>query len=312
MDMTERSDIAAAIERLCSLHDGDSGVLDVIKCGRAAIPALCTVLFQREPSGLFATRCRAVQALAALKAHDPLVQFLSDGHVAADPVERMGDEAVMDTAARALAKGRRDDVAFHTLLRLAEARPYLSGVIEALGALERTEAIPVLAGALTEDGSRQAAAAAILQLGRAALPTLIPIAKAGGPFPAYESHVSRKKRKGVLELIETIGIRTKDWPSLRSLVRDSDPQVAFVACRICMEFGPRRERSGAERRMGQLLLQSDAKLEDEIETYLGLQPVRMAAGDDNPSRAGAGTSSAMRHLLQGITRFLRGIFRLDH
>jgi hypothetical protein len=168
----------------------------------------------------------------------------------------------------------------------------------------------VLAGALTEDGSRLAASSAILQLGRAALPALVSIAKASGPFPAYESHASRKERRSVLELIAMIGIRTKDWPSLRSLVRDSDPRVSFLACKICIEFGPRRERPEAERRIGQLMFHSDAKLEDEIEAYLGLQPIGVAR-DGNPAMASSGTSSAVRHL-QRITRFLRGIFRPDY
>jgi hypothetical protein len=57
-----------AIGKLKPLHDGDQGFVDVIACGRQAIPALRALLFERGPSGLFQTRCRAVEALAALGA----------------------------------------------------------------------------------------------------------------------------------------------------------------------------------------------------------------------------------------------------
>jgi hypothetical protein len=45
--------------------------------GNAAIPTLRGLLFQREPSGLFQTRCRAIEALAALDAHSVVIEHLN-------------------------------------------------------------------------------------------------------------------------------------------------------------------------------------------------------------------------------------------
>jgi hypothetical protein len=44
------------------------------------------LLFAREPSGLFEARCRAVEVLARLGAHDVLADFLAFHADAADPV----------------------------------------------------------------------------------------------------------------------------------------------------------------------------------------------------------------------------------
>ena len=96
-------DIQRALERLKSLHDGDLGVLEIVACGRRAIPALRALLLEGEFSGIDHPRCRAVEALAALSAHDVLIEFLSAPRDVADPVNRTGEEAVINTAARALA-----------------------------------------------------------------------------------------------------------------------------------------------------------------------------------------------------------------
>jgi hypothetical protein len=65
----EHVGVASAIERLKSLHDGDSAFSQVVSFGIEAVPALRTLLLQREPSGLYLVRCRVVEALAALKCH---------------------------------------------------------------------------------------------------------------------------------------------------------------------------------------------------------------------------------------------------
>ena len=111
--MTSKSsqNLAHAIAKLTLLHDGESGVSEVVAFGKAAVPALRAILFQREPSGLFQIRCRAVEALAALRAYDVLVDFLHHHEPAADPIERLGDDAVINAVAQGL-KGLRDERVF--------------------------------------------------------------------------------------------------------------------------------------------------------------------------------------------------------
>ena len=163
--------VQRAIGKLKSFHDGDIAVLEVVACGDRAIPALQTLLFDREPSGLFQVRVRAVDALAKFGAHEVLVEFLSTPHDVTDPVERLGEDAVINAAARALAY-HSDQRVFDLLLRLAH-RPCLTGVIFALGNSLRPEAIPLLVEALSEDASRLTAEAVLKRIGAAARPALI-------------------------------------------------------------------------------------------------------------------------------------------
>ena len=58
---------------------------------------------------------------------DVLIQYLSVEHARVDPVERLGDDAVINYAAWSLARTREERV-FALLLRLAQ-RPSLSSVI---------------------------------------------------------------------------------------------------------------------------------------------------------------------------------------
>jgi HEAT repeat protein len=112
-----------------------------------AIPALRALLFQREPSGLYQPRCQAVKALAALEAYDVLIEYLNAPRAIADPVERVGEDAVINAAARALT-GLHEARIFELLMSLSETR-LLPGVIGALGRFGKVEAIPYLVEALT-------------------------------------------------------------------------------------------------------------------------------------------------------------------
>jgi hypothetical protein len=100
------------------------------------------LLFEREPSGLFQVRCLAARALARLEAYDVLIEFVEAPRDATDPVERLGEDAGINAAARAVATVREPRV-FDLLIRLAETRP-LPGVIGALRAFSRIEATPYL------------------------------------------------------------------------------------------------------------------------------------------------------------------------
>ena len=105
-----------------------------------------------------------------LNAHDALIEFLEANRSIADPIERLGEDAVINAAARGLANVRERRV-LEVFLRLAQ-RPALIGVIGALGAFERTEAIPVLIDALQDDASRATAESALKKLGPIGAPTL--------------------------------------------------------------------------------------------------------------------------------------------
>jgi hypothetical protein len=197
-------DVDQAINKLKSFHDGDLGVIDVIACGTRTIPALRTLLFEREPSGLFQTRCRAVDALAALNARDVLLEFLSAPHEAIDPVERLGDDAVVNAAARAVAR-YSDEQVFQLLLALAKHRP-LPGVIAALGKFDRQDSIPCLINALLEDECWPVAEAALDRLGPCARLALLRAATPPAPSPEGESPSRMRQRQRALGLLVKTGI----------------------------------------------------------------------------------------------------------
>jgi HEAT repeats len=200
-------DVERALERLKSLHDGDLGVVDITGCGSRAVLALRALLLTGETSSIYQPRCRAVAALAALGAHHVIIEFLGSPREVADPINRSGEEAVVNAAARALI-GVKDPRIFPLLLELAETR-LSAGVVEALGSFGRTAALPALLRAMREDHTRPAAEAALLRLNVAACPALAEIATRPLPSPGQESPSSRRTRLGATRILARIGASEK-------------------------------------------------------------------------------------------------------
>ncbi len=258
--------VQRAIGKLKSFHDGDIAVLEVVACGDRAIPALRTLLFDREPSGLFQVRVRAVDALAKLGAHEVLVEFLSTPHDVIDPVERLGEDAVINAAARALAY-HRDQRVFDLLLRLAH-RPCLTGVIFALGNSLRHEAIPLLVEALSEDTSRLTAEGVLKRIGAAARPALIETVSRRADAHEHESESRLRQRRSALRLLAEMGVSRRTWQAVRHLMYDDDGRIAIVACRICLTSGSASERRDAVLRLFRLFANADWTSRDDIERNL--------------------------------------------
>lgn len=264
--MAARDRIQCAIDHLRSLHDGDLGVFEATACGEAAIPALRTLLFECDPSGLFQSRCRAVAALAALGATNVLTEFLRSSHQLADPVQQLGEDAVVNAAALAVAEVHNDFI-FELLMSLANNR-CLPGVIGALAASGRVDAVPILVEALAEDGCRITAEAALRKLGPVARPALLQTAVLCLPSEQDESDSSLRRRRSALALLAEMGVRQEDWPILRHLIQDTDPRIAARVCKICLACGSMPERREAIRRLRDLLARADVVLADEIEKAL--------------------------------------------
>jgi HEAT repeat protein len=258
--------VEQAMNKLKSLHDGDLGVIEVIACGTPAIPPLRALLFAREPSGQFQIRGRAVEALASLGAYEVLIDYLSGEHTAQDPVEQLGDDAVINAAARALANVREERV-FQLLFKLAQ-RPSWTGVIQAMGVFERPEAIPLLIKALEEDASRPAAEVALKRISRRARSALTLSARLRLPSPAHESESSLRRRRSALRLLYHVGISRRTWQELRTLMQDADAQISLLTCKLCLLSAPKTERENAVRRLRELLSNADWMLHDEIENCL--------------------------------------------
>jgi hypothetical protein len=256
---TTRSDgVQRAVDRLKTLHDDDRGLLQVILCGRRAIPALRNLLFERDPSGLFQVRCRAVQALSCLGAREVLADFLSSHAEAADPVERMGDDAVVNAAALALVPSH-DEETFRLLEGLAKMR-LRPGVIKALATFRRCDTIPLLISALKDDDSRRPAEAALKQFGIAARQALLVAAA-----KTSDDGESRLRAvRSILGLLISIGIPPGTWPALRHLMQHPDAKVMILACKICHAHAEASETRTAIERLISLLPDVNWMLGEEI------------------------------------------------
>lgn len=256
-----------ALNELRSLQDGDLGVTNVVGFGSWAIPSLRALLFEREPSGLYQPRCRVVEALSALGAHDVLLDFLATPREIPDAVERMGEDAVINAAARAL-RGSSDPRLPSLLLALAQTRK-LAGPIAILGTLRRSEAVPCLIEALGDDLARPAAEAAIRGIGDCARAALLEAATQRAASVEMDSESNRRVRRSALKLLVETGVpEPMLTPSLHDLLDDADAEIAFLACRIWIDSGHSSARPALVRRLIELEGTADWKMRMAITQYL--------------------------------------------
>jgi hypothetical protein len=252
------SDIAAAVGRLRSLHDGEAALPDVVALGQAAREPLAALLGEREPSGIFQPRCLAARALGLLRADDLLIGFLRHPRFAESPIERAGEDAAINAAARALTR-HRSNAAFAVLLGIAGRRPHFDGVVEALAGYGRAEAVPALVCALAEDVSRAPAQAGLRRIGAPARQALL--AAAGEAIPDTETH--RRQRHAALSVLLDIGPPDDAGSALGTLIDDECPLIVAVACGVALRFGPSRLRRQASGKLA--ALERDAPLPLAIE-----------------------------------------------
>jgi HEAT repeat protein len=259
-------EIDSLVQSLNSLQEGELGVSMLVACGQRAITALRRFLLCGKLSGIFVPRQRAVRALAEIGAKDVLLEYLRSDEQIADPVAAHGEEAVKNSAARALAAWRTDDV--YQTLRMVLRRKKLLGVIETLGEFGRPEAVPELVSALEDDFCRGTAEDALRKLGELAHGALIDAARTPDPSGSHERPASQHRRKRALRLLENLQMTTTDWPQLAALLYDPEPEIAARAGAIALRVGDRRSQELAARRLVQALPTPDWLLRGEIQAWL--------------------------------------------
>ena len=233
--------ILKLIDCLSSLHEGERAVDLLVECGEWAIAPLRKYLMEGKPSHIYQPRQRAVNALARLNAKEVLVEFLSTPKEISDPVFRFGEEAVENTAARALAKWQTDEV-FEVLLWIADSRT-LPGVIEALGTFRRQEAIPLFIAALMDDVSRTAAENALKSIGELAKPALIDAACTPDLSGNYESPSILLHRRSAVRILADLTVTAEEWPRIEELLNDDDPEISINAARIALDIAGLEDKS---------------------------------------------------------------------
>lgn len=257
---------AKTIESLLSLHSGISGEIALLKCGAPAVPALREFLFTRVPSGIYQPRRSAIHVLSALHASTVLRDYLMSLADASDPIERMGDEAVANEAARALAKSGEPWV-FDLLLELA-LRRRSPGIIDALGAFDRGEMIPILVAALEEDDAWIYSATALQRLGVKAHAELVRAAAIAQPSAVDESPSSIRRRRRALDVLANATLSPDHSLALSKLIDDGDPRIAFLACKICLQISGANNSGHAVQRLRELRRDADWILAKDIDHCL--------------------------------------------
>jgi hypothetical protein len=253
--------LADAVNRLESLHEGAQSVVDIVRFGRPAVPALRALLFRRDKSGLHQARCRATDALAAIGAYEVLDEYLRSEHHIEDPIERLGEETVMSAAARALAR-RHDKSTFELLTTLARRKP-LTGVLIALGSFKRSGSIPIFVNALAEDEVRITAEAVLRTFGSRARPLLLEAACAEAT-----SESDLRKRRSALGLLGEYRRKTSDWDCVKPLMSSSDLETAILAAGLVLKMGNSEECHHAVDVLHGLRVQADWLRRMQIDQYL--------------------------------------------
>jgi HEAT repeat protein len=299
-------EIQGLVDSLNSLHEGELGVGMLVACGERAVEPLRRFLFEGKPSGIFVPRQRAVRALTGLGAKQVLLDYLASGEHIADTLAAHGEEAVKNTAARALGAWRTDDV--YEALRLLLLRKRLLGAIEVLGDFRRPEAVPDLIAALEDDFCRTTAEEALGKVGESAHAALIEAARTPDPSGANERASSRRRRRCALRLLEQLHLSADDWHQLAALVHDRDPEIRARAAAIALAVGNERDQKLAVKRLIEALPASDWLLQGEIQEWLESHPglALPALNEEIARRQATATVGPSRHNVLRLLLAVRG------
>jgi HEAT repeat protein len=261
-------EIARLVQKLNSLEEGERTVAKLTECGGQAIGPLKRFLFEGKPSVVYQPRRCAVEALAGIGAKETLIQFLKLEKDIADPAVRLSEEVVENSAAKALSAWRTNEV-YEALLNCALPRPRI-GLIEALGAFGRVEAISYFIEALEDDTSRSAGLEALRQLGPSTAVTLLAAALTRTPLEGEESTGSIKRRISALEILSDLGPPAAFWPLLRPLITESTSDIVIAVCKIAAEIGSIDDRRAAMSRLLSVLPSTDWFAQGKAENCLVL------------------------------------------
>lgn len=258
--------ILELMDRMNHLHEGEDAVDLLAARGEKAVFPLQKYLLEGKPSHIYQARQRAVQALAKLEAKKALLEYLSMPKEIDDPIIRFGEEAVENTAARALAGWRTSDV-FEGLLKIAHTRN-LPGVIETLGLFRRAETIPLFIAALGDDLCNSAAENALRLIGERAKSALIEILSSGTHEPYDESPSKRIQRRSAVLILSQLKLSLREWRKMRALLNDRDLEISVTLSGIALEVADDDDKRVALNNLIQAIPQVDWHIQAEIERFM--------------------------------------------
>lgn len=251
------------IAQLSNLQEGRSAVLQVVALGTAALPALANELLQGRPQSISEPRCRVVDALARLGAHDVLLDYLNGYETINDPQLRFSEDAVLSAAARSLKFDFSAEI-YLALRRVGERRS-TPGVLEALSLYRRQDCLHLFLSALEDDISRFAAMDGLRCYGDRAKGRLMTEALRAEPeSPDLENASSLHRRRSCLRLLRELTLSSAECEQLLCLQTHRDPELAYEACAILAKSSCTKCQRAAVERLQTLLPRVDWTMRDEV------------------------------------------------
>jgi hypothetical protein len=230
--------IAALVESLDSIIDGDRTAEALIVIGQRSVPFLERYLLYGQPRSLPLPRCRAVRALGELGAWSVLIAYFRQYQRPEDATTLFAEDSVRSAAARELMRWKSDDV-YRTLLDASRQR-MTNGLILALGEFLRPESVPLLFTAMEDDLCREEAKAALRKVPDIAQQYALLSVRGTVRSELYElSGLSR--RRATLRLLDEFGVAAEEWRDLRDFLQDADTDVVIATAQIGFRVAPTQD-----------------------------------------------------------------------
>lgn len=253
LDIADRR-VRDLMRQLDSVIDAETAAAHLVACGRAAIEPLRKFLLESPARSVPQPRCWAVRALAGLGAKEVLLEYRRRDEEIDDPVIRLAEESVQRAAALSVTPWRTDDVV-ETLITIS-ARRLIPGVIEALGQLDRDEAVPILIYALEDDFCRPWAEAALEGVAGRYRDLLLRSALLPHPNAHEEREPSVQRRRTILLLLRRVRLTQEECHRLVALLESPDVELTVYAAAIVLADGPEVDRQRAIGRLKAVALEA--------------------------------------------------------
>lgn len=226
------------IGALESLTDGELAVDILVACGSRTVPFLSHALLDAPPQSIAASRCRVVRALGALGEKPILLQYLRNWTRPTDPAVTMAEDAVRSAAAKELLRWPSQEV-FDVLLMCIRDRASL-GLVEALGAFGRAEAVSVLFHVLLDDICGNAAIEMLRRTPEHTKTFALQLLAASS-LEGEQAPSTLRMLRSTLALLLGMKVSKTEWASISYLLDWADAEIVITCAEIGMRSAPAKE-----------------------------------------------------------------------